>query len=129
MFKKLKYGLSVSSGRNNLGRITSYHRGGGCKNNFRIINFKEYNSKHLKGIIVSIEYDPNRTSYISLVCFENGVFTYVLTPSKIKIGVNLYCWNILIVLFRNAIANLFPLSSIEIAFIFSPGGSSLRMWS
>ncbi len=83
--KSLVFGLKRGHGRNNQGRITCRHKGGGHKQLYRIINFKRINSP-LPGEIVSIEYDPNRTSFISLIKFINGKKEYILSPNKAKIG-------------------------------------------
>lgn len=74
-----------SSGRNNKGRITSFHKGGGHKKCYRIINFNRVNIS--KGVICSIEYDPNRTANIASVYDSlNKNFFYILAPKNLKIG-------------------------------------------
>ena len=83
--KKLSFGKNSTGGRNNLGRITSRSRGAGHKNKYRMIDF--YRRKDdLKAKIERIEYDPNRSAHVALVKYEDGVFNYILAPSKIKIG-------------------------------------------
>ena len=65
-FKKLVFGKSSTGGRNNLGRITSRHKGAGHKNKFRLVDF--YRKKDdVKALIERIEYDPNRSAYIALI--------------------------------------------------------------
>ena len=83
--KSLIYGLKNSSGRNNLGKITSYHKGGGHKQKYRKINF--YRVANSIGIVTSLEYDPNRTSNIAAVYnyIENSYF-YILAPKNLKVG-------------------------------------------
>jgi large subunit ribosomal protein L2 len=74
-----------AKGRNNQGRITIRHRGGGHKRLYRLIDFKR-NLFNIKGIVTSIEYDPNRNCNISLICYENGEKRYILQPENLKIG-------------------------------------------
>jgi large subunit ribosomal protein L2 len=81
--KKLKVGFSNTGGRNHKGRITHFHHGKKHKQIYRKINFKINNEE---GVIKTIEYDPNRTSFISLVQLINGNYKYILTPQGVKIG-------------------------------------------
>ncbi|NQY74188.1 MAG: 50S ribosomal protein L2 [Candidatus Margulisbacteria bacterium] len=74
-----------SAGRNNNGRITVRRRGGGVKRRFRIIDFKR-NKEGVRGKVVSIEYDPNRSAYISLISYIDGEKAYIVTPLKLKVG-------------------------------------------
>jgi large subunit ribosomal protein L2 len=74
-----------AKGRNNKGRITTRHKGGGHKRKFRLIDFKR-NKYELKGIISSIEYDPNRNANIALVTYEDGEKRYILHPENLFIG-------------------------------------------
>jgi large subunit ribosomal protein L2 len=74
-----------SKGRNNQGRITTRHKGGGHKRRYRLIDFKR-NKFDIKGTIVSIEYDPNRNANIALVNYEDGEKRYILHPENLKIG-------------------------------------------
>lgn len=74
-----------SGGRNNTGRITSRHRGGGHKQKYRIIDFKR--RKHgISAEVMSIQYDPNRTCRIALLRYEDGELAYILAPGKLKVG-------------------------------------------
>lgn len=77
--------LKKTGGRNNTGRITSRHRGGGHKRNYRIIDFKR-NKLDIPATVESIEYDPNRSCRIALVKYEDGERRYILAHSKIKVG-------------------------------------------
>lgn len=77
--------IKKSGGRNNTGRITSRHRGGGHKRKYRIIDFKR-NKLDMPATVLSIEYDPNRTCYIALVEYTDGEKRYILAPEKIKVG-------------------------------------------
>ena len=83
--KSLTFGKKSVSGRNNLGRITSRRRGSGHKQKFRKIDF--FRNKHnIEAVVERIEYDPNRTSHIMLVKYEDGERAYMLLPQKIRIG-------------------------------------------
>jgi len=83
--KSLTIGKKSSSGRNNLGRITSRRRGSGHKQKYREIDF--YRNKHdIEAVVERIEYDPNRTSHIMLVKYEDGERAYMLAPQNITIG-------------------------------------------
>ncbi len=73
------------SGRNNQGRITTRHQGGAHKRKYRQIDFKR-NKDNIEGTIKTIEYDPNRTSFICLVSYPDGVKKYIIAPQSIKIG-------------------------------------------
>jgi large subunit ribosomal protein L2 len=85
-FKSLTKGLTKSGGRNNLGRITSRHRGGGHKRLYRLVDFKR-NKMGVYAIVERIEYDPNRTAFIALIKYEdNGDYSYILSPANLKIG-------------------------------------------
>jgi len=83
--KELTESLKKTGGRNNTGRITSRHRGGGHKRKYRIIDFKR-NKIGMKAVVKTIEYDPNRSARIALLEYEDGVFTYILAPDKVKVG-------------------------------------------
>ena len=83
--KSLTFGKKSVSGRNNLGRITSRRRGSGHKQKYREIDF--YRNKHdIEAVVERVEYDPNRTSHIMLVKYEDGERAYMLVPQNIKIG-------------------------------------------
>ncbi|HZK23512.1 MAG TPA: 50S ribosomal protein L2 [Atopostipes sp.] len=73
------------AGRNNQGRITTRHQAGGHKHQYRIIDFKRQKDG-VRGIVKTIEYDPNRSANISLVQYEDGVKTYILAPKGIQVG-------------------------------------------
>ena len=83
--KKLKKVLKKHSGRNSNGKITIRHRGGRSKRFYRIIDFKMA-PNNIKGVVKSIEYDPNRSSNIALVKYEDGQYRYILHPEGLKIG-------------------------------------------
>jgi len=74
------------AGRNNYGRITQRHRGGGAKKMYRIIDFKQNDKLNIEGKVKAIEYDPNRTALIMLVQYIDGEKRYHLAPEGIKVG-------------------------------------------
>jgi len=76
---------SKNGGRNNNGRITVRHQGGGHKQFYRIIDFKR-NKLNVPGTVERLEYDPNRTAHIALIKYIDGERRYILAPSKIKVG-------------------------------------------
>jgi large subunit ribosomal protein L2 len=83
--KALLEPIKKSGGRNNLGRITSRHRGGGHKRMYRVIDFKR--GKHgIVGIVAAIEYDPNRSARIALIHYPDGDKRYILAPEGLKVG-------------------------------------------
>ena len=83
--KALTEGLSKSGGRNNTGRITAYHRGGGHKRTYRMIDFKRVKFDAV-GTIERLEYDPNRTAWIALVNYEDGEQVYIVAPQRLGAG-------------------------------------------
>ncbi len=83
--KSLTHGFKRSVGRNNQGRITTRHKGGGHKRLYRDVDFK-YNKRDIPAKIVSIEYDPNRNAFISLVNYADGEKRYVIVPKSVKVG-------------------------------------------
>lgn len=84
-FKALTTSLKKSGGRNNTGRITSRHRGGGHKRRYRIIDFKR-NKTGMPAVVETIEYDPNRNARIALVKYQDGEYRYIIAPNKLKVG-------------------------------------------
>ncbi len=76
---------SKTGGRNNTGRITSYHKGGGHKQHYRMIDFKR-DKDGIKGRVERIEYDPNRTAHIALVLYLDGERRYIIAPKGIHAG-------------------------------------------
>jgi large subunit ribosomal protein L2 len=78
-----------AKGRNNQGRITTRHKGGGHKRCYRLIDFKR-NKYDSKGKVISIEYDPNRNANISLISYEDGEKRYILHPENLKVGDSIY---------------------------------------
>ena len=84
-YKALTRGQHVTGGRNNRGRITSRHMGGGSKHKFRIIDFFR-KKKNMKATVDRIEYDPNRTAYIALITYKDKEKAYIISPQGLKIG-------------------------------------------
>ena len=82
--KKLTKGIKKSGGRNNLGVVTSRHRGGGNKRRYREIDFKR-NKRNIPARVAAIEYDPNRTARIALLYYVDGEKKYILAPDGIKV--------------------------------------------
>ena len=83
--KSLVVTLKKNGGRNNQGRITVRHRGGGAKRKYRIIDFKR-NKDGILGTVFSIEYDPNRTANIALIKYADGEKRYIIAPKGLKVG-------------------------------------------
>ncbi len=83
--KSLVVTLKKNGGRNNQGRITVRHRGGGEKRKYRIIDFKR-NKDGVVGTVVGIEYDPNRSSNIALINYADGEKRYIIAPKNLKVG-------------------------------------------
>ena len=83
--KSLTVTLTKNGGRNNQGRITVRHRGGGAKRKYRIIDFKR-DKDGIIGTVASIEYDPNRTANIALINYADGEKRYIIAPKGLKVG-------------------------------------------
>ena len=83
--KSLVVTLKKNAGRNNQGKITVRHQGGGVKRKYRIIDFKR-NKFNVPGVVASIEYDPNRSANIALVNYVDGEKRYIIAPKGIKVG-------------------------------------------
>lgn len=83
--KSLTVSLTKSGGRNNKGRVTSFHRGGGHKRRYRIIDFKR-DKFGVPAKVFSIEYDPNRSSRIALLNYADGEKRYIIAPDGLKVG-------------------------------------------
>ena len=83
--KKLTRGLTKSGGRNNKGRITMWHRGGGHKRTYRILDFKR-RKLDVEGIVQRLEYDPNRTAFIALIEYDDGEQAYIIAPQRLGVG-------------------------------------------
>ncbi len=86
--KSLTKTLCKKSGRNNQGKITVRHQGGGAKRKYRIIDFKR-NKNDIPGVVASIEYDPNRTANIALINYKDGEKRYILAPKGLTVGMEI----------------------------------------
>ena len=86
--KSLLASKSRQAGRNNQGKITVRHRGGGAKRKYRIVDFKR-NKDGVAAKVIGIEYDPNRTANIALICYEDGEKAYILAPEGLKDGMKI----------------------------------------
>lgn len=107
--KKLVKPNQRSKGRNNQGRITIRHRGGGHKRKYRVIDFRR-NKYNIEATIAGIEYDPNRNARIALLHYKDGKKSYILHPNTLKVG------NIVVSGFEVglSIGNALPLSQIPL---------------
>ena len=83
--RKLVESKNKISGRNNNGRITVRHKGGGHKRLYRIIDFKR-NKFDIPAVVERLEYDPNRSAHIALLLYKDGERKYIIAPSKLKVG-------------------------------------------
>lgn len=83
--KSLTEGLKKNGGRNNYGRITTRHIGGGHKRRYRLVDFKR-NKFGMEAKVERIEYDPNRTAFIALIKYKDGELAYILAPQRLKAG-------------------------------------------
>ena len=85
--KGLTEGKSHSGGRNNHGRTTSFFRGGGHKQSYRLVDFKR-RKFDVPAVVERLEYDPNRTAFIALIKYADGELSYILAPQRLKAGDN-----------------------------------------
>jgi large subunit ribosomal protein L2 len=83
--KSLLEPLKKNAGRNNNGRITVRHQGGGHKRQYRLVDFKR-NKDGIKALVKTIEYDPNRSANIALIVYEDGIKSYILAPKGLEVG-------------------------------------------
>ncbi len=107
--KSLCTSLKKNAGRNNQGKITVRHQGGGSKRKYRIVDFKRYKDD-IPATVIGIEYDPNRTANIALICYADGEKSYILAPVGLTDGMKVMNG-------KNAevrIGNCLPLSEIPI---------------
>ncbi|WP_240008283.1 50S ribosomal protein L2 [Pseudaquidulcibacter saccharophilus] len=83
--KSLTEGLTKSGGRNNLGRVTAFRKGGGHKRTYRIIDFKR-RKWDVPATVERLEYDPNRTAFIALLKYQDGELAYIIAPQRLSVG-------------------------------------------
>ena len=108
--KSLTVSLKKHAGRNNQGKITVRHQGGGTRTKYRIIDYKRNSKDGIPAKVIGIEYDPNRTANIALICYADGTKSYILAPEGLTDGMT-------VVSGPNAeakLGNCLPLSSIPI---------------
>jgi large subunit ribosomal protein L2 len=105
--------VAESAGRNNYGHITVRHKEGGHKKSFRIIDFKR-DKYDVEATVERIEYDPNRTAFIALLKYSDGIFSYILAPHKLSVGDQVISSKRLIDI---KIGNAMPLSVVPIGSI------------
>ena len=86
--KSLVVTIKKNGGRNNQGKITVRHHGGGAKRKYRIIDFKR-NKLNVPGVVASIEYDPNRTANIALINYVDGEKRYIIAPKNLEVGMQI----------------------------------------
>lgn len=101
--KSLTESIGKKGGRNNTGRITSRHQGGGHRRQYRIIDFKR-NKDNIPATVSTIEYDPNRSAHIALVTYADGEKRYILAPKGLKVGMTIILakkLTLLLVMLRN----------------------------
>jgi large subunit ribosomal protein L2 len=84
--KSLLVGKNSPGGRNNHGRITMRHKGGGHKRRYRIIDFRRGDKFNIPAKVFSIEYDPNRTAWIALLHYSDGAKRYIIAPQRLNVG-------------------------------------------
>ncbi len=107
--KSLLAPIKKSGGRNNLGRVTSRHRGGGHKRRYRVVDFKR--AKHdVAAKVLAVEYDPNRSTRIALVVYPDGEKNYVLAPEGLKVNDQIVAGNDVEIKIGNAL----PLKNIPV---------------
>src|SRR5271154_905612 len=83
--KTLTEGLTQTGGRNNHGRITTRHQGGGHARRYRLVDFKR-RKFGVEAVVERLEYDPNRTSFIALIKYKDGVQSYIIAPQRVQKG-------------------------------------------
>ena len=84
--KSLTSSLKKNAGRNNQGKITVRHHGGGNRRKYRIIDFKRDSKGGIPAVVKSIEYEPNRSANIALICYADGEKSYILAPEGLTVG-------------------------------------------
>ena len=108
--KSLTVSLKKHAGRNNQGKITVRHQGGGTRTKYRIIDYKRNSKDGIPAKVIGIEYDPNRTANIALICYADGVKSYILAPEGLTDGMTVVSGPDA----EAKLGNCLPLSSIPI---------------
>ena len=107
-YKPLLLSIPKSGGRNNRGHLSMRHRGGGYRTIYRVIDFKR-DKLEIPGVVETIEYDPNRSSFISLIKYADGERRYIISPVDLKVGQA--------VLSSNALVDILPGNAMPLRFI------------
>ena len=84
--KSLVVSLKKNAGRNNQGKITVRHQGGGNRQKYRMVDFKRNSKDGIQATVIGIEYDPNRSANIALICYADGEKSYILAPQGLTNG-------------------------------------------
>lgn len=84
--KSLVVSIKKHSGRNNQGKITVRHKGGGARKKYRLVDFKRNKKDGIPATVKTVEYDPNRTANIALICYADGEKSYILAPNGLQVG-------------------------------------------
>ena len=84
--KSLVVSLKKNAGRNNQGKITVRHQGGGNRRKYRLVDFKRNSKDGIPATVIGIEYDPNRSANIALICYADGEKSYILAPQGLTDG-------------------------------------------
>ena len=108
--KSLTVSLKKNAGRNNQGKVTVRHQGGGTRTKYRIIDYKRNSKDGIPAKVIGIEYDPNRTANIALICYADGVKSYILAPEGLTDGMTVVSGPDV----EAKLGNCLPLSSIPI---------------
>lgn len=107
--KSLTVSIKSKGGRNNNGRVTVRHQGGGHKRRYRVIDFKR-NKKNIPAKVASIEYDPNRSARIALLVYADGEKRYIIAPDKLTVGAQIVAGDSVL----PEIGNCLPLANIPL---------------
>src|SRR5216683_4756436 len=122
--KRLLAPLNSSGGRNNGGRMTMRHRGGGHKRRLRIIDFKRTRDG-IAAVVAALEYDPNRSANIALLHYADGAKNYILAPNGLKVGDKVECGEAADIKPGNALAlKNIPLGTFVHAIEMKPGAGA-----
>jgi len=107
-YKPLLRSIPKAGGRNNRGHLSMRHRGGGYRAIYRVVDFKR-NKLEIPGVVETIEYDPNRSSFISLVRYADGERRYIISPVDLKVGQT--------ILSSNSLVDILPGNAMPLRFI------------
>ena len=119
--KSLVVSINKNGGRNNQGKITVRHHGGGAKRKYRLIDFKR-NKRDIPGKVASIEYDPNRSANIALINYADGEKRYILAPKDLKVGMTIEAGEKADIKVGNALPlNIIPVGTVVHNIELKPG--------